>query len=112
MTQFWNQEGTKILLRVDERTEDFTIAPTTKVVAPLEVVSWTSDSPFVIHFNHRTPVGRVVLHSEFNGQVHEAKAQIELDIRPGVYEYAIAISKQDRVFIHVSGEIRIERPRG
>ena len=113
MAQYWDPEETRVALKVDDRTEDFTIAPTTRVLEPGGVVRWASeDGPFVIHFNHRTPVGRVVIHSRLEGTVHEAHARIEEDTRPGVYEYAIAISKGDQVFIHVSGEVRIERPRG
>lgn len=112
MSDYWEQDGRKVLLKVDVETEDFTIAPTTRVVEPEAVVSWTSDDgPFVIHFNHRTPVGRVVIHSRLNGTVHEARARIEEDTRPGVYEYAIAIASRDQVFVHVSGEVRVERPR-
>ncbi|MCW5980903.1 MAG: hypothetical protein KIT09_22675 [Bryobacteraceae bacterium] len=102
----------RIVLAVDARTEDFTIAPTTRVAAPGQALSWTSDDgPFVLHFNHRTPVGSVVLHSKWTGSAHAAEAQVDDNARPGVYEYAIAIAKEDRVFIHVSGEVRVERPR-
>jgi hypothetical protein len=101
---------------VDAGTGDFTIAPTTIVINTKKNkrLRWTSkDGPFVLHFNHRSPVGSVVLQStKLDSGLHEVLEEVEDEVEPGVYEYAVAVAKGDRVFIHSSGEVRVERPHG
>ena len=107
---------TVIELQVDAATGNFTIAPTTCVTGRGHRVKWFSnDGPFVVHFNRRTPFSRALFHSaiDADGSFHRVPpdiAEVELDAPSGIYEYAVGIFKEGRVFIHSSGEVRVTRP--
>ena len=110
----FKKEGRGPVVELDvDRIGNFTIAPTTRVARNGDKISWKNRrGPFVIHFNDRSPFRDATLQSEPDDKgVHHVSARIQRDTDVGVFEYASAIYSvaEGKVFIHVSGEIKIMR---
>jgi hypothetical protein len=88
---------------------NLSVVPTTRIARRGELIRWESyEGPFALHFNETTPFGRVVLQSKQAAAPFSVEAIVRSDTPFATYEYAVAVSKNNRVWFHFSGEVRVE----
>ena len=106
----------EVTLKVNHICGSFTIDPTTLVANPEASIRWRAeivnndgvvdDAPvFAIQFTGNTPLeGGHMLWGSAEGRDGDRA----LAVNSGRYEYAAAVTYQQNVFIHTSGEILVD----
>ena len=129
-----------ITLRADRSTGSFTIDPTTLVIRRGDTIRWTAECvggndridrllelkefqdlkegylenlenvPWTIQFIGKSPLrnGHMLMRKD----KQKILGSLEIDAKPGRYDYAAAITDGRWVFIHTSGEIIVDPGNG
>jgi hypothetical protein len=95
-----------IIIQCDQG--NFTYIPATQRVDRGKCVEWRSDIPFIVSFGERTPFDELELQPNLDAAEHITVGK-EVIGEPGIYRYAVAVFKENRVWIDHCPEIKIGR---